>query len=234
MTETLRDLKKEIILRILEISHKHKLSHLGSCITSVNPLIDIFTEMNIERDKFVLSAGHAGLAYYVMLEILGEGDAELMLETAGIHPDRSINARLAFEGKGKRDPIHCSTGSLGQGLPIALGMALAEPKTDIYCLISDGECAEGSIWEALRIKTELKLDNLKVSVNMNGYGAYSIIDTGLLDARLLLFDPKTKIYRTHVNGFPFLEGLAGHYHVMSDGDYEQACKSLGVINEAIG
>lgn len=232
--ESLKDLKKEIIYRILEISHKHKLSHLGSCITAVDPLIAIFTKMYIEYDRFVLSSGHSGLAYYVLLEVLGEGDAELMLETAGIHPDRSINQRLAFEGKGKRDPIHCSTGSLGQGLPIALGMALSDPDLDVYCLISDGECAEGSIWEALRIKYELGVDNLKVYVNINGYSAYSMIDTDMLEERLKLFDPEITIFKTNTNDYKFLEGLAGHYHVMSDIDYEQACKFLGVIDGTVG
>lgn len=235
MTRPLTEHKKEIIARILEISYKHKLSHIGSCLTSVDPLIDIFTHMDIGTDKFVLSSGHAGVAYYVILEKLGYGDAEIMLDYCGIHPDRSLNTRLAFiEGQGKRDPIHCSTGSLGQGLPIALGYALADRDRNTYCLISDGECAEGSIWEALRIKDELQITNLKVYVNINGYGAYSKIDGHLLEMRLRMFDDHIQPYYTDNQMFPFLSGWDAHYYVMNDEDYQLACRQLGANAEVIG
>lgn len=221
--------------RVLQISHKHKLSHLGSCLSAIEPLIEIFSRINLDYDKFVLSAGHAGLSYYVILEMLGYGDAELMLEKAGIHPDRSINNHLAFAGHGKRDPINCSTGSLGQGLPIALGMAIADPETDVYCLISDGECAEGSIWESLRIKHELQVKNLHIYVNVNGYGAYSRIDEDYLTENLEKFDEDILIFYTGVYDIPFLEtGWNAHYHVMNDEQYKQALSILGVEYETVG
>jgi len=82
----------------------------------------------------------------------------------GVHPN-----------KDKEDGIDVSTGSLGMGLPIALGMALAR-EDNVYCTISDGECAEGSIWETLRIGAEQNATNLKVVVNANGWGAYRPVD----------------------------------------------------------
>jgi len=205
--------ESQIIKRVLDISYKHKLSHLGSCLSAVKPLINIFEKIFFVNDKFVLSCGHAGLTYYVILEALGYGDAEVMLETAGIHPDRNINDIYPVI-------IDCSTGSLGQGLPIALGMAIADPNVDVYCLISDGECAEGSIWEALRIKDDLKVKNLKVYVNINGYGAYSVIDGQKLEMRLRMFDPDIMVYYTNVEQYPFLKGVDAHYHVMSEEDYK--------------
>ena len=75
------------------------------------------------------------------------------LDGLHLHPDRSLE-------KG----IKVSTGSLGQGFPIALGMAIADPKRNIYCMISDGECAEGSIWESLRILVDQKVKNSEVFV----------------------------------------------------------------------
>lgn len=227
MTRPLTEVKKELTQRILDISYKHKLSHLGSVLTALDPLVDIYTHMNTDKDKFVLSAGHAGVALYAILESMGYGDAELMLKTAGIHPDKNINNRLAVEYGRKEDPIHCSTGSLGQGLPIALGMAIADRTGNVYCLISDGECAEGSIWEALRIKDDLGITNLKIYVNINGYGAYSIIDGQKLEMRLRMFDSSIQVYYTNVNQFPFLDGISAHYYVMSDEDYGAACIKLG-------
>src|SRR4051812_33407854 len=113
-----KDLKK----RIIEISYKHKLSHLGSCLTAVDIIDEIF-QVKKPNEKFVLSSGHAGLALYVVLEKYEKKDfdgnlipldAEEIFEHHGTHPDRC-----------KACHLDCSTGSLGQGLPIAVGMALA-------------------------------------------------------------------------------------------------------------
>src|SRR5438874_161410 len=92
--------------RIIEISKKYKLSHLGSCLTAIDIIEEIYNEKQ-EDEKFVLSSGHAGLALYVVLEKYGF-DAEILLKHCGIHPKRMY-------GYG----IDCSTGSLGHGLPIA-------------------------------------------------------------------------------------------------------------------
>ena len=137
-------LQKQLRRRLLEVTYREKLSHLGSCLSALDVMIAVYGIKRPE-DKFVLSNGHAGLALYVVLEKEGLLDLESLWKDLNIHPDRCLE-------KG----IHVSTGSLGQGLPIALGMAMADPKRDIYCMISDGECAEGSIWESLRILVESK------------------------------------------------------------------------------
>lgn len=206
---------KDIMLRILDISYRHKLSHLGSVFSCLPILLDIYSLMDKE-DKVILSAGHCGLAQYVILEALGYGDAEEMLEESGIHPDTVLNN--LFE----EELIHASTGSLGQGLPIALGRAIANPEQAVYCVISDGECYEGSIWEALRIKDDLKVNNLKVYVNMNGYSAYSAIDKQLLEMRIKMFDYHARVYMTNSEPFVFLKGIDAHYHVMNEQEYELA------------
>jgi transketolase N-terminal domain/subunit len=89
--------------RILEISIKHKLSHLGSCFTALPIIYEIFLEKQA-TDKFVLSSGHAGLALYVVLEHFYGVAAEHLLETYGIHPERDLE-----------NFIDVSTGSLGLG-----------------------------------------------------------------------------------------------------------------------
>lgn len=195
--------------RIIDISYKHKLSHLSSCLTSVN-LIDQIYQTKEDDEPFILSNGHAGLALYVVLEEKYGFDAEALYKTYGTHPSRDLLHH-----------IYCSTGSLGQGLPIAVGMAIADRNKNVYCMISDGECAEGSVWEALRIAGELQLENLRIVVNANGLSAYKSVDVDLLERRLNLFYPVI-VVRTDVFEYPqWLQGLNGHYQVMDEHMYKE-------------
>lgn len=152
--------------RIWEISRKHKLSHLGSCLTAVD-IIDEIYRIKKPDEKFILSCGHAGMALYVVLEKYRKYDAELLYQLNGVHPNRD-----GFS-------IDCSTGSLGQGLPIALGMAMADRSKNVYCLISDGEATEGTIWEVANVMNKYNVTNLKVYCNWNGWGAYGETDLGI-------------------------------------------------------
>lgn len=205
--------KQDIRRRILDISYERKLSHLGSVLTAVDIIDDIF-KVKKPDEKFVLSSGHAALALYVVLEKYGYGDAKRMFEHHGVHPDRCNQCH-----------IDCSTGSLGQGLPIAVGMALGDKSKNVYCLISDGECAEGNIWEALRVAEEQKLTNLKIHANLNGWGAYREIDTEKLAKRLRDFNVDLTIHYTTVNQYPFLQDQAAHYYTMKEEDYYGAIKN---------
>lgn len=205
---------KDLKRRIIELSYKYNKSHIGSCLSAVDIIEDIY---NLKRadEKFILSEGHAGVALYCILEKHENRDPEYLLKKHGIHPERD-----------EENGIWCTTGSLGQGLPIALGMAIADRTKNVYCMISDGEAAEGSIWEALRIKTDNKIDNLKVYINLNGYGAYGEIDADILTKRLKAFCPNINVRRTTVEQLPFLKGLDAHYYLMKKNDYELALKLL--------
>jgi transketolase len=196
MKQTINKLNK----RILEISIKHRLSHLGSCFTALPTIYEIFKNKMV-TDKFVLSCGHAGLAYYVVLEHFLGVDANYLLETHGIHPERDLN-----------NFIDVSTGSLGLGLTIATGMAMANPQNEIYCLISDGECAEGCIWESLQFINDNNINNIHVYVNINGWAAYKEVDIDKLSQRLKIFLPKINIRYTDVHEvIQFETSLAAHY-----------------------
>jgi len=120
--------------------------------------------------------------------------------------------------------IWASTGSLGQGVPIAVGMAIADRKSNVWLLTSDGEMAEGSCWEALRVAGEQRLDNLRVMVNANGTGAYGKIEQELLDTRLQMFFP-TLVVRSNMYAFPdYLQGIDGHYHTLTEDEYKELIK----------
>ena len=200
--------------RILNIAYNHKLSHLGSYFSSVD-IIDYIYETKEDEDIFILSSGHCALALYVVLEKYHGLNAEDLFMKHGGHPHRN-----------EEDGIYCSTGSLGMGLTVAIGRALADPNRMVYCLISDGECAEGSIWEGLKYIYENNVKNIKVFVNVNGYAAYDAVDEVYLVDRLKVFMPDINIVYTSVNKFSFLRGLNAHYHVMSSEDYVMAKKEL--------
>ncbi|MEK7450489.1 MAG: 1-deoxy-D-xylulose-5-phosphate synthase N-terminal domain-containing protein [Patescibacteria group bacterium] len=231
--------QKSIRRRIIEISYGKNLSHLGSCLSSVD-IIDMIYKIKHKEDKFVLSNGHAGIALYAVLEKNGLIKNLKALEKLYIHPDR--NPKIG---------IDVSTGSLGQGLPIALGLALSNKQRNAYCIISDGECTEGSIWESLRIATDYKIRNLKIVVNANGWGAYGSISTNTLLKRLRAFGctvtdvdghnkkallrilrkksrnkPLVIFAKTKVEQFNFLRGQDAHYYKMSKKDYNKALEIL--------
>lgn len=224
--------------RILEIIHQAKTSHIGSCLSAVD-IISAIYKVKTTQEKFVLSAGHSAAALYAVLERIGLLE-DPKIEELHVHPDRNPE-------KG----IEVSTGSLGHGLPIAVGMALANRKDSVYCLISDGECTTGSVWEALRVAGELNLDNLKVVVNANGYAAYCSIEPKILGPRFQSFNCKVleadghnisqlirklkaKTFKkplvilalTKVEQLSFLKGLDAHYKIMTEDDYQQAKKEL--------
>ena len=195
--------------RVIDISYKKGLSHIGSCLTAVQ-LIDNIYKVKKEKDIFILSSGHAGLALYCVLEKLYFKDAEKLFDKHGVHPNRDVD-----------DGIICSSGSLGSAITLAVGMALANKTRDVYVLMSDGECAEGSVWEALRIAGELRLENLKIMVNANGSGAYGKIDTDILDTRLQYFFP-SMVVKTQLFKYPhWLQGVNGHYVTLDETKYKE-------------
>ena len=198
------DLKK----RILEIAYKHKLGHLGSYLSAAGIVDEIYENKNPD-DIFILSSGHAALALYAALEKYEGKNAEELFLKHGGHPHRD-----------EENGIYCSTGSLGLGITVAVGRALANKFRKVYVLISDGESAEGSVWEALRFIKESNLPNIEVYVNVNGYAAYDKVDVKYLVDRLEVFLPTINIRYTSVNQYPFLRGLNAHYHVMSEKDYK--------------
>jgi len=201
----------QVVLRLYELAYKHKLSHLSSCITALGIIYKIYSDIkdyhnNPTDNIFILSAGHSALALYVVLEHFYGIDAEESLLKHGVHPHRDRYAML-----------ECSTGSLGCGLPIAVGRALGNKKQTVHCLISDGECAEGSIWESLRFIKEKNLSNLKVYVNMNGYCALNAVDLEYLEKRLKAFLPEITCCYTETDEI-CLAGINGHYHILKDED----------------
>jgi transketolase len=198
--------------RLIDITYQEKLSHLSSTLSAL-PIIEEIYAQRKDDEVFILSNGHAGLALYVVLEKYYGIDPVEMLHKHGIHP-----------GKDLPNHIYCSTGSLGSGLPIAVGHALATPNKKVFCMISDGESAEGSIWESLRFIKENPVDNLEVYININGLGAYDPVDVEYLTQRLTAFLPRINIRLSDPYKWSFAKDLLTHYYVLKPADYEELTK----------
>ena len=201
---TLRKLKA----RALELTYTHKLSHLSSVLNALPVLYNIY---KTDPDAVcILSAGHAGLAQYVVLEHFKNVDAEELLNVHGIHPNRDV-----------KNHLYCSTGSLGSGLPIAVGFALANKAKKVYCVMTDGECAEGSIWESLRFINVKSVTNLIPIVIINGQSAYEYLSLTYLENRLQAFLPRIQIELASSFLTENINGLLSHYRVLDQTDYDR-------------
>ena len=173
--ERLENIAKQIRLDIIEEVYSAKSGHPGGALSAADILAVLyFHEMNINekkpnmenRDRFVLSKGHASAALYATLANRGFFSRDI-LKTF-----RNINSNLqGHPDKNKVPGVDMTTGSLGQGLSVANGMAIAGKlnKQDyrVYCMLGDGEIEEGQVWEAAMAAAHYKLDNLCVIVDNN-------------------------------------------------------------------
>lgn len=166
----------EIRQDIISMVHESQSGHPGGSLSSADILTALyFKEMNVDpknpdwedRDRFVLSKGHASPVLYATLAKKGFFKAEELMKF------RKIGAMLQGHPDMKGTPgVDMSTGSLGQGLSVANGMALAGKMDNkdyrVYAVIGDGESQEGMIWEAAMFASHYNLDNLTVFLDNNG------------------------------------------------------------------
>lgn len=181
---------KDIALKMRQEVFKMAVSANGGHIAPAFSMVDIVAELYfddilrydannpewIDRDYFILSKGHGVLALYAALAIAGYFSSEKLKTFC--KPGSTLGSLAKMNSV---PGIEASTGSLGHGLSFAIGIALAckMDKTDnqIYVIVGDGECQEGSIWEALMSASHHKLDNLVVIVDYNGLQAMGSIDS---------------------------------------------------------
>ena len=176
----LQDIARTIRARIVETSHKTKTPHLGSCLSCVDILIAAYFHVlridpaqarDPDRDRFILSKGHGAAALFQVLALRGFYP-ESMLETYG--QDGGLFAEHP-PAPAYLPGIEAATGSLGHGLPMGLGMALSARiqgrRYNVLALLSDGECNEGSVWEAAMMAAAQKVERLAVIIDFNKWQA---------------------------------------------------------------
>lgn len=168
--------KSKFIKDILKLSYDKKEGHIGSSLSILDILYVLYkNKISHGKDKFILSKGHASLGLYVILDYFN-------LLNEDINTFCDFNSSIGGHPSNKLKNVEASTGSLGHGLPIAVGMAMAnkinKDTSKVYVLIGDGESNEGSVWEAALLASHHKLDNLVCIMDHNHSGdrALSIQD----------------------------------------------------------
>jgi len=161
-------IKKALLLRqrTFEAFIEHGEAHLGGSFSMIEMLLALYECLLEPQDKFILSKSHASFPLC------------LLLRDHGLKP--KVGTHLEID---EENGIHCTTGSLGHGLPIAVGMAIARKRLNrqgrIYVMISDGECQEGTTWESLLIAAAHSLDNITIMVDYNKIQALSPLQEAL-------------------------------------------------------
>lgn len=154
MIDMLNERSKQVRRDAIDLSLKNGGYHYGGSFSCAEILIHLFDKIMTKDDRFILSKGHGCWVYYVILRELG------------------FNPTL--EGHPHYEPengIWCTAGSMGHGLPVGMGQALArnlknEPGK-IFVLMGDGECQEGTTWESILIAGHLKINNLVAIIDNN-------------------------------------------------------------------
>ena len=172
--QTFEELAHRARLRLLKMHYESGVGHIGGNLSAIDALLFLHHHVQRDDDLVVLSKGHAAGALYVSLWTLGRlEDADL--DT--FHGDGTLLAGHPVPGW--HDGIPVATGSLGHGLPMATGMALAKrfrgERGRVYCLTSDGEWQCGSNWEAVIFAHHHRLDDLTILVDCNGLQGFGTI-----------------------------------------------------------
>jgi transketolase len=216
--------------RILEVAYRDQMGHIPSALSILDLVWCLYDKIMTKDDQFILSKGHGVMALYAVLEEKGLLDWSTKLMG---HPKRG-------------GAILASTGSLGHGLPMAVGLAMAKKIKNepgrVFCLIGDGECNEGTVWESAMIAAHHKLDNLTVFIDQNhssdralntgsleekfkAFGWQSYTQPGHLYFDLYLFDKPTAVVylTTKGNGIPFMQNdPSWHNRKLNEHEYQTA------------
>ncbi len=247
---------------VLEQSKRANVGHIGSCLSIADIIaalygggLDIADPADAERDRFILSKGHAALALYAALHLRGWLSADELNTFCG------DGSRLGVHPEHHQPGVDFSTGSLGHGLAMGVGAALAAraqaSTRRVVVLLSDAECNEGAVWEAAMFAAQHRLSDLVAIIDLNGQQALGytrdILDLGRMAERWRAFgwdaqvvdghdpaalaaslrgaatgQPRVVVAETVFGrGVSFMQGqVRWHYLPMSDAEYAQAMEEV--------
>lgn len=174
MVNDLKLWSKKIRSHVVTMSYRSKTAHVASALSCVDILTCLFFEVMKPEDRFILSKGHGCMAYYAALKEKGffdQGFLDRYSTNAGElpeHPPVGVNG------------VEMATGSLGHGFAISVGCALArkikKQEGVEYCLLGDGECNEGSVWESAMLAANMNLGNIVAIVDRNNIQSAGFVD----------------------------------------------------------
>ena len=186
--QNLTNKAKDYRRRIATFVTERKEGHIGGAFSVMESILTIFDVFLTDNDKFILSKGHAWLPLY------------FLLKERGYNPTMSGHPELDC-----KNGISCTTGSLGHGLPMAVGMALAKKIKNepgkVYVILGDGECQEGTTWESMMLASHHKLDNLKIIIDHNKVQTLGkvndILSLGDVEEKFRVFGGSTSVIDGH-------------------------------------
>ena len=221
----IKELEKKVLqirLKLIEMFSYGKAHHFGGSLSCVEIMTSLyFHKMNYSakmmnnpvRDRFIMSKGHSVPTQYVILAMLG------IIPIDELKTIKRLGTRLQGHPDMRKTPgIEACTGSLGQGLSFANGIALAARmdnlKFNIYVLLGDGELQEGQIWEAAMTTSHYNLNNICVIIDRNRYQSQGEID------QMMSIEPLKDKW----------DSFGWHTKVVDGHDIAKICKTLDLMN----
>ena len=224
--EKSRQLAYKVRRHVLDMTSRGGTAHIGSIYSMADIVAVLYADIMHhdprdpkmpERDRLILSKGHAGAGIYAALAECG------YFPIAELNTHCQNGSRLSGHVSHKGVPgVEASTGSLGQGMPMAMGMAMAakinHQDHHVFCIIGDGECDEGAIWESALIANQFGLDNFIVTVDFNKIQSLTSVEKTI---QLEPLDQKWATFGWHVIR------VDGHDHAALHHAYEEALAVRG-------
>ena len=224
--ENSKDLAYRVRRHALDMTSRGGTAHIGSIFSMADIVAVLYADVlhhnpkdpaMPDRDRLILSKGHAGAGIYAVLAECG------YFPVSELEQHCQNGSRLSGHVSHKGVPgVEASTGSLGQGLPMAMGMAMAARMDGkahrVYCIIGDGECDEGAVWESALIAAQYKLDNFIVTIDFNKIQSITSVDETL---KLEPLDQKWASFGWHVIR------IDGHDHDALHAAYREALAARG-------
>ena len=218
----LEKISNNLRVDVINMIYNAKSGHPGGSLSCVDILTCLYHNImdlkldgdNKREDKFILSKGHAAPAYYAVLSSVGYIDHDIL------NTLRKIDSCLEGHPSNKLNGVDSSSGSLGQGLSIANGMALSKKMSNkpgyVYCILGDGEIEEGQFYEALMTINKFKLSNVIFFIDNNN----------------LQIDGKVSDIKPHVNLKKKIESFGIYTQVIDGHDFQEILDSVNNAKEA--
>lgn len=216
------ELKKEVKRLILTASYESSACHIGSALSCASIIVDLYFNRMKENDIFIFGKASGVAALYATLAVKGVFPKEKVAYYLKKYPLAS------HQVKG----VYCSTGSLGHGIAISCGVAYARKDIDVYCIIGDTDCQEGTFWESLLFARQHRLRNLHIIIDQNGLQACGRTGDILFTADVV-YDLSHRLFPIEVydtikgNGISFLcDKVESHYHNLNESELNQALSEI--------
>lgn len=204
--EAVKKIAKRVKDRIMEIGFKTGCGHIASALSVAEVLVA--TYYDAPDAIVILSKGHGALAQYIALDEMGISRKNAFVS---FRSDGGVSEHTTLDPE---NHIFASTGSLGHGLAIGIGYAIANPDKKVVVILGDGECDEGSTLESLQIISKLRIRNILPVVDVNGWAGIQSVNEDLLPKNVI------KYYSIKGEGWGELENtLDSHYKKVDESLY---------------